>query len=241
VKIGMIQTAGLGDVIIALPIAKAFADAGHEVFWPVNEPYCRFLPQAAPYATFIPVPRTEQLDFLLSIPQRELAARGCEQTFVLYNKLTDDRAMLQRPELVDYLKFDEYKYAVAGVPFAEKWRLTLRRDLDREREFHASLNIRGPYICVHRRASSMRVDFGIPEEWASYQIVEVDERGTPFDWIYTFEQAAKLVCIDSSFSNLIEQLNLPNEKHLFLRMENPFCPVLKNNWRLIPLETRAPK
>ena len=91
---------------------------------------------------------------------------------------------------------------------------------------------------MHRRASSIRAEFGIPEDWKSYQIVEVDERGTPFDWIYTFEQAAKIVCIDSSFSNLVEQLNLPNEKHLLLRMANPFCPVLKNGWKLVHLDSR---
>ena len=236
-KIGILQTAGLGDVIIALPIAKAFADMGHQVFWPVNEPYYRFLVEAVPYVTFIPVTFTEHVDFLLTTPKRELAARGCERTYTLYNKVFDDRSVLQRPELVDYLKFDEYKYAVAGIPFSEKWRLAVRRDLDREKRFHASLGIKGPYICVHRHASSIRVDFGMPEEWKSYQIVEIDGRGTPFDWIYTFEQAAKLVCIDSAFSNLIEQLNLPNEKHLFLRMQNPFSPVLKNGWALIHLQS----
>ncbi|MFY9314196.1 MAG: hypothetical protein WAO95_01400 [Burkholderiales bacterium] len=235
-KIGLIQTAGLGDIVIALPIAKTFADAGHQVFWPVNEAYCRFLPEAAPYVTFIPVPRNEPVDFHLSFPRRELASRGCDRTFVLYNSLFDDSSMLERKDLVRFLKFDEYKYAVTGVPFAEKWRLQVTRNIEREKELHTSLGIGGAYICIHRQASNARVEFGIPSEWREFQIVEVDGRGTPFDWIYTFERAAKLVCIDSVFSNLIEQLNLPNEKHLFLRMPSPFCAVMKNGWRMIGLE-----
>ena len=55
-KIGLIQTRGLGDIIIALPIAAAFARRGHTVHWPVNAAFVPFLQHAAPAVQFIPVP-----------------------------------------------------------------------------------------------------------------------------------------------------------------------------------------
>ena len=53
--------------------------------------------------------------------------------------------------------------------------------------------------------------------------------------IYTLEHASKIICIDSLFANLVEQLNLPNEKHLILRLPNPYMPVMKNGWQFIRL------
>src|SRR6185369_8396784 len=144
---------------------------------------------------------------------------------------------LQRKELIEHLKFDEYKYAAAGVPFSRKWELEITRNPEREMALHRSLDIRGPYICIHRRGHDVVANFGMPPEWGALQVVEVDARtDSPFDWIYTLEHAAKIVCIDSLFSNLVEQLNLPNEKHLILRLPNPYMPVMKNGWQFIRLE-----
>jgi hypothetical protein len=235
-RVGLIQSDGIGDIVIGLPIAKAFADAGAEVFWPVNEKHVSFFAPAAPYVTFIPVPRNNPEDFFIGIPRAELRARGCEEVYVLYIRILQDDRHLQRKDLIDHLKFDEYKYAAAGVPFSRKWQLEIKRDMDREMALHRSLGIRGPYVCVHRRGHDVVANFGVPEDWRSYQMVEVEElTDSPFDWIYTFEQASKIVCIDSCFSNIVEQLNLPNEKHLILRLPNPYMPVMKNGWQFIRL------
>lgn len=237
-KIGLIQTRGLGDIIIALPIAAAFARRGHTVCWPVNAAFVPFLQHAAPAVQFIPVP--EQPDprrHYLTLPQEELRRRECDETYVLYSAVSGDDSVLQRKELADFLKFDEYKYAVTGVPFSEKWNLKIERDAGRERRLFESLGVRRKFVCVHRTGTQVVSGFQVPEQWRrDYDIVELDERtDSPFDWIYTLEQAAILVCIDSCFANLVEQLNLPNEKHLILRNPNPFIPVYKNGWRFIRL------
>jgi hypothetical protein len=237
-KIGLIQTRGLGDIIIALPIAAAFTRRGHTVYWPVNAAFVPFLQYAAPTVRFIPV--SEQSDprrHYLTLPQEELRRRECDETYVLYSAVSGDDSVLQRKELADFLKFDEYKYAVTGVPFSEKWTLKIERDAGRERRLFESLGVRRKFVCVHRTGTQVVSDFRVPEQWRrDYDIVELDERtDSPFDWIYTLEQAAILVCIDSCFANLVEQLNLPNEKHLILRNPNPFMPVLKNGWRFIRL------
>jgi len=36
--------------------------------------------------------------------------------------------------------------------------------------------------------------------------------------------------IDSCFSNLVEQLNLPMEKYFVLRSPMQYTPVMKNGW-----------
>ena len=170
-----------------------------------------------------------------------MRARGCEEIYVLYNWILDDAKYLQRKDLIEHLKFDEYKYAAAGVPFRLKWHLQLKRDMDREMALHRSLGIRGPYICAHLRGHDIVANFGMPESWRSLQVVEVDERtDSPFDWIATFERAEKIVCIDSCFANIVEQLNLVNEKHLILRLPNPYMPVMKNGWQFIRLPEAQP-
>jgi len=235
-RVGLIQSDGIGDIIIGLPIAKSFADAGAQVFWPINEKYVSFFTPAAPYVNFIPVPRNDPEDFFIGIPRAELRARQCEEVYVLYNWILQDDKHLQRKELIEHLKFDEYKYAAAGVPFSRKWELEIVRDRAREMALHQSLDIRGPYICIHRRGHDVVANFGMPQAWESLQVVEVDQRtDSPFDWIYTLEHASKIVCIDSLFANLVEQLNLPNEKHLILRLPNPYMPVMKNGWQFIRL------
>jgi len=237
-RIGFIQTRGLGDIIIALPIAAAFARRGDTVCWPVDAQFVPFLQFAAPAVQFIPVPELpDPRDHYLTLPQEELRRRECDQIYVLYSAVQGDDSALQRKELASYLKFDEYKYAVTGVPFSEKWTLKIERDEKRERRLFESLGVRRKFVCIHRRGTQVAANFQVPAQWQrDYDIVELDERtDSPFDWITTLEKAAILVCIDSCFANLVEQLNLPNEKHLILRNPNPFTPVFKNGWQFICL------
>ena len=238
-RIGLIQTRGIGDIIIALPIATAFARRGDTVFWPIDAAFVASFRRAAPWVEFLPVPSKAQFasprDYYLGIPEAELGARGCDRSFLLYSALRLEGVRPANEKFADYLKFDEYKYAVTGIPFREKWNLEIERDPGRERRLHESLGIRRPYICVHRGGSDLEVDLKIPPDWQrDFQIVEIDEKtDSPFDWIYTLENAAKLVLVDSCISNLVEQLNLPNEKYLLLRSPGAFTPVMSNAWQFI--------
>ena len=236
-RIGLIQTKGVGDILIALPIAAAFTQGGNRVLWPVDEKFAGFLQAAAPYVEFLPVRRSEDmLDYLYTEPQRLLRERGCDEVLVLYSQLTGGHAdKVQKPRIAEFLKFDEYKYAVAGVPFSEKWNLQIERDRAREEALFGSLGIERDYICVHRRASIFVGELNLPPEWRNdYQVIEVDERtSSPFDWILAFERAAKLVLIDSLFANLVEQLGLPNEKYLMLRSPGSLTPVFRNGWNFL--------
>ena len=81
-KIGLIQTRGIGDIIIALPIARHFADQGHTVVWPIHAPYVRPFQEAAPYVEFLPL-AGEEGDWMLPIPLAALRERGCDRILPL--------------------------------------------------------------------------------------------------------------------------------------------------------------
>ena len=236
-RIGFIQTRGIGDIVIALPIAAAFSEAGHSVFWPVDAAWVPFLRPAAPYVEFLEVPSKAELrDYYVGIPRALLKQARCDAVHMLYSQLRLEGEKVQEEKLAKFLKFDEYKYAVTGVPFARKWDLQLGRDLEREEELFRSLDVgEEPYICIHRLGSEAGFEVRLDPEWTrQYKIVEIDERtDSPFDWLTTLERAAKILCIDSCFSNLVEQLNWPNEKYLFLRNQGFSTPVLKNGWRFL--------
>jgi hypothetical protein len=236
-RIGIIQTRGIGDIVIALPIAAAFAERGDEVFWPVDAAWLPFLQSAAPYVEFLDVPSdAPSRDYFVSIPRAKLQAAGCETVHLLYSELHLEGEKIHNERFAQALKFDEYKYAVSGVPFARKWDLQIGRDAGREERLFDSLALgSAPYICMHRQGSGFAAQLDILPEWRrDYRIVEIDERtDSPFDWLATLERAAKIVCIDSCFSNLVEQLNFDNEKYLVLRSARPLTPVYKNGWRFI--------
>ena len=209
-----------------------------QVFWPVDEGYVPFLAPAAPYATFLPVAQGgRKEDYFVHTPRAMLSALGCGEIHALYNAMLGDERLVVRPQLNRHLKFDEHKYAVAGVPFSEKWNLRIERDPAREERLFESLDIRRPYVCVHLRSKDFAPAIALPEEWRrDYQVVEVGERtDNPFDWIATLENASELLLIDSCFSNLVEQLDLPVPKSLVLRSRIEFTPVMKNDWRFYAL------
>lgn len=236
-RIGIVQTRGIGDIVIALPIAAAFAERGDTVFWPVDEAWVSFLRAAVPYVEFLEVPSgAPPRDYFVAIPQAKLKAARCDVVHVLYSGLALEGEKIASERLAQFLKFDEYKYAVCGVPFARKWDLQIGRDAEREERLFASLNLgTGPYICIHRQGHGFTAEVELLPAWRrDYRIVEIDERSdSPFDWLATLERAAKIVCIDSSFANLVEQLNFENEKYLILRTPGPLTPVYKNGWHFL--------
>lgn len=232
-RIGIVQTQGIGDIIIALPIADHFIELGCEIVWPVDEDFVRVFEPVKPEVTFLPVAKGP--DYFLNEPLKLIKGSGCERTIILYSYLSE--APVYDPRLSSVLKFDEYKYAIAGVPFAKKWDLKIERDLDREQRLFDSLGVQGDYVCFHGLSSDMSEALTMPDHMADgLQVVEMTKRRddeSPFDWILTLERAKKLVLIDSCFANLAEQLNLPNAKSLIADNNVSHTPVFKNGWQYV--------
>ncbi len=54
-RIGLVQTRGIGDIIIALPIADFLIQQGYDVFWPIDEQIVSAFQQVKPEVNFITV------------------------------------------------------------------------------------------------------------------------------------------------------------------------------------------
>ena len=52
--LGLEQTRGIGDIIIALPIAKWYHDRGVKVYWPIDERFFGSFNRAVDYVEFLP-------------------------------------------------------------------------------------------------------------------------------------------------------------------------------------------
>jgi hypothetical protein len=122
-KIGIVQTRGIGDIIIALPIAKFYSENGFDVFWPIDKTFLPSFQPTVDYVNFIPV-EPEYPRAFYEIPIRHLSEFNVERTLVLYSYLKRHEDIINE-QLACFLKFDEYKYTVAKVPFREKWKLRM--------------------------------------------------------------------------------------------------------------------
>ena len=59
-----------------------------------------------------------------------------------------------------------------------------------------------------------------------------------FDWLGVIEKASLRVMIDSCFSNLVDQLQMPGQNILLVRSPGAFTPVLLGDWSYIAPGTR---
>lgn len=142
-----------------------------------------------------------------------------------------------------HLKFDEFKYAVAGVPFKQKWQLELQRNFQREQALYERLvdptkELLVCHLMTSQRESSFHIDpKSIPYDSTTTQLVCIDPKETNniFDWLGILERATSVILVDSVFFNLVDQLNfeIPGGKHFIRRSPREFTPVLGNGWSFI--------
>jgi hypothetical protein len=136
------------------------------------------------------------------------------------------------------MKFDQYKYSVAGVPFQEKWRLEscITRDPQKEQALKDQLTLPGqPYVVLHLEGSDHRADFDrsiIPAGWAQIEIT-ADQTDSIFDWITTLEGAESIVCVDSVIANLVDQLGIGEDRYFIPRSHIHLTPVLGQAWTVL--------
>ena len=231
-KKGLIQSRRLGDIIIALPIAKYFADRGAEVYWPIDRRYLPHFSDTVSYVRFLPLEADARELYLYERALAPLQAAGCEDIRVLYSGLRGHDELID-PILASSMSFDRYKYAVAGVPFREKWRLAIKRDLSREQALFDRLVKEETYIVCQLESGDFKVrpKMQVPKGTQIIQIHEATDN--LFDWLTILEKASMLVLIDSCFANLVEQLNIPTRKLFIRRSSLAMTPVLLNEWEFM--------
>lgn len=234
-RTGIIQTRGLGDIVIAAPIAMHFIEKGHEVYWPIDSDFIDPFSYALPEIKFIPVDKSitgsDSADFFIEHPKRMLADRGCQSVHILYSFLTGYQ--FGHVHLANSLTFDAYKYAVSGVPFEKKWTLKIRRNPLREAEIFNILNINPSekYSVIHENGSNYETNLSEKIEDKNIKIIKISNITDNFlDWLGVIENSSEAHLIDSVYSNIVDQLGFEIKKYYYPRSNVSFTPVMRTHW-----------
>ena len=235
-KLGIIQSRGLGDIFIALPIAHYYHKQGYEIYWPVCDEFMGSLVSPVPWVNWISVPVDPQGLYFYDVPVSLLENEGVEQVLCLYQSLTGHPEFTRVPWF-QIQKFDEYKYTRTGVPFVNKWKLgeCITRDPEQELTLFNKVVKHHQYYVTHLEGSNFNTDIDLPDLPDSWQRVSITPGLTDniFDWLTIIENAQLLVCIDSCVANLVDQLGLPVKEKIWIpRSHIHATPVLGGTWTI---------
>ena len=229
-RLGIIQSRGLGDLIIALPIARWYADQGWDIYWPICEEFYPSMKQGAPWVKWIPIP-TDTGAFFYDVPMQRLKNFKCDEIICLYQALTGHK--FHEEKYFQHTKFDQYKYIKAEVPFTEKWNLApcITRNPEREQALYDRLVTNPNYVVVHLEGSDHKATWDadmVPEDWQTLYITP--ETDCVFDWLKILEGAQSLVMVDSVFANLVDQMGIGDDRYFIARSHIGLTPVQGQHW-----------
>jgi hypothetical protein len=239
-KVGIIQTRGIGDIIIAAPIAKYFIDRGHEVFWPIDSDFLEPFKYALPSINFLSIDKNivggNTAEFFIEGPKKIINQLKCDVSHILYSHLTSYD--FGQSHICDAISFDSYKYAICGVPFYEKWNLKVIRNPIREAALftHLGLSPKDQYVVHHEQGSIYNFNFDqiCNQIYGGVRVIKL----TPitnnfFDWLGVIENSNGFFTVNSAYSNLVDQLGFDINKYLKCQTPAQWTPVFKNKWNYI--------
>jgi hypothetical protein len=244
-KLGILQSRGLGDLVIALPIAHYYYQEGNDIYWPICEPFWESMKNAAPWVHWIPIPTDPHGLFFVEEPLKRLKNFNIEEDQILwlyqYINSHPERTDL---DLFAMMKFDQYKYATAAVPFKNKWLLDqcITRNTTREQQLYDKLVKNPNYWVIHQKASDCSYDIDTSNIDPTCQIIEITEQTNQiWDWLTILEKCQGMILIDSVFANLVDQLDLnPTADRYFMRKWDRNVdgnPVFLQEWTYLHVDT----
>jgi phage gpG-like protein len=233
-KLGIIQSRGLGDIVIALPIARHYRKEGWDIHWPICKEFLPHVRHHVPWVNWYAV-QTDPGSFFYDQPMKLLQKQGCDEILPLYQALTGHN--FHEELYFQQTKFDQYKYIRAGVPFLNKWRLSecITRDHRAEQALYDKLVTNPKYAVIHLEGSDHRAQFDystIPKDWQTIEIT-ADATSSIFNWLKILESAESIVCVDSVFANLVDQMQLTNDKYFIARSHIGLTPVQGMDWNWV--------
>jgi hypothetical protein len=237
-KLGIIQSRGLGDIVIALPIARYYHNEGYEVLWPIAQEFIPSVEKTVPWIKWIPLV-VDGNNYFYETPMERLKNFKCDEIICLYQSLSSHPEFAKRPEF-QITGFDQIKYHIAQVPFKQKWTLAecITRDPQREQALKDRVGIQGdePYVVVHLEGSdySTTIDPSwIPEGWKTVEITPITD--CIFDWLGVLEGAQSIIAVDSVIANIADQLGIADsvDSYFLPRSHLHLTPVLGCAWTVL--------
>ncbi|REJ84536.1 MAG: hypothetical protein DWQ39_02740 [Bacteroidetes bacterium] len=213
----MIQKGKVGDVLLCLPIARAYADR-YTVQWLLPKQYhCLF-----DYVDYVaPVERAQgKYDYTLDL---SFGQGGKPEQW-------------WRREKSGFRSFVDAKYHLAGIDVNEKNNLVYDRDYKKENALLEIIRQKigaGEFALMHTQS-----DYGTPVKvksaMAALEFSPI-EGYTIFDWRKVIEQAAEIHCIDSSLCNFVDAIpevrDIPKTYYPTDKVPNIWDrTILTNNW-----------
>lgn len=225
-RLGIIQPGRLGDIIICLPIAKWYSDRGYEIVWPIEHSYLHNFADYIDYVNFVGI------DSLDCNAARKECVPNCNNIIDLSISFPNshpynDSLFYQHRNSIP---FDQLKYEFADVPFEEKWNLFFNRNLEAEKKLESQIyKASESFTLVHTRGSSETFVYHPEADEAVIYVNDISK--SIFDWCGLIEKAKKIVAIDSSFANLVEQYGFTGPKFL-VRRSADVRPTYRD-WKII--------
>jgi len=232
-KVFIGQPGAFGDILICAPIAKYYADQGHDVYWPVGTEQLSMVEQF-PYVTPIPLPKVALVAHVdprevLFISRIMMGQGLAEDMGAIYLNLGDRPTT---PRLEDET-VEEKKYRIAEVPFEEKYNLSWARNKEKEDSLFNLLAPSGEYTFAHLDQSdgtSADLEY---KEGNVVKCVPVEGYNI-LDWYRVITQASTVYCIESSLQCFVDGLGdqIDDSKKFLLSKTHAFTTV-SEKWNKI--------
>jgi hypothetical protein len=225
---------GLGDHIICNAIVRIYAEKYNKIYLfvkPHNFDNVTYMYRDLLNVKFIQMDDTQVKSFMKFNPSNNYLIAGITPEYLRKLDLSKE-----------YKTFDEGFYEMTKIPIEDKWnKFYFQRNIKKEKyAFYNILKLKDgeEYFFVHddplsgRHIKPSYITPGIklihPSEFKEVGI---------FDFIYTIENAKEVHCMDSSFSCMIDTMQIKTNKlfmHLYVVTYNSsHNPKFKLNWILI--------
>jgi len=222
---------GLGDTIACNGIIRTYAEKYNKVFVfckPRNTKNVMYMFRDNPRIYAMPIEEDQIIQFMNICPNNEYLIVGHKE---LHEKLRND----------PNARFDQIFYEMAKVPFEDKWnKFYFERNLEEEKDvYYNKLGLKDniEFIFVHDDAERPMLQSKLPK---GIKIIKPDRKDiSVFDFLYTIERSQQVHCIDSSFLNLIDCMQLRNDNlyfHKYVKIGlvgEGGTPTTKLNWIIL--------
>jgi hypothetical protein len=230
----MIQPGAFGDIIICAPIAKWYADAGYDVYWPASKKFVDKMLRPLSYVTPIVLDEQELDDDWLRSDVLKCLYLHAKNRYDYVLNLAD-RGPHPTAELPDET-FEECKYRLASVPFGQKHLFCWTNNAARSHDVfvkYVQSKIQGPYAFVHNTSSH---EEEIPLPKIDIPIVRCEDFSPEYniyDWYDVIVGASEIYVSESSIwafcDGIVDQLT--EDRYLLPRIDMGTCRTVSKHWK----------